>query len=231
MFLPDLISPVTMFVRAVQTGDRAALRATLCDEAVLIDDDQEFHSDSVSTWLEELLSKRTQTVSPINEFKRHGEVMLTILETVRNAKGGWTQVQRNWRFTMKADRILVIRMEPHTMPALPPAIEAYIRATNNLDLDGLLSTFVDDAIVNDQLQDYWGKSKIREWAAREIIGARLTMHVLNIVTHYGHIIVSARVDGDFDKRGLPNPLVASFYFSVPADRIVQLIVLRNLSGV
>lgn len=25
------------------------------------------------------------------------------------------------------------------------------------------STFVDDALVNDQLQDYWGKAKIEAW--------------------------------------------------------------------
>jgi hypothetical protein len=35
------------------------------------------------------------------------------------------------------------------------------------------------------------------------------------------------VDGDYDKRGLPDPLVLAFYFSVHREKVVQLIILRN----
>jgi hypothetical protein len=116
-------------------------------------------------------------------------------------------------------------------PTLPPLVAAYVQATNSFDLDGLLAAFADDALVNDQLRDYWGKPAIREWAARDIIGERLTMHVVKIVEHYGHFIVTANVDGDYDKRGLPDPLVLAFYFSAYGDRIVQLIILRNQSDI
>jgi hypothetical protein len=51
------------------------------------------------------------------------------------------------------------------------------------------------------------------------------------VEHYGHFIVTANVDGDYDKRGLPDPLVLAFYFSAYGDRIVQLIILRNQSDI
>lgn len=114
---------------------------------------------------------------------------------------------------------------------LPPSVAAYIRATNFGDLDALLATFVDDALVNDQLIDYWGKEVIAAWAARDIIGERLTLEVVKTVRHYGHSIVTAHVDGLFDKRGLPDPLVLAFYFSSYDDKIVQLIILRNQSGI
>ena len=39
--------------------------------------------------------------------------------------------------------------------------------------------------------------------------------------------VTANVDGNYDKRGLPDPLVLAFYFTVQGDLIVQLIILRN----
>jgi hypothetical protein len=113
---------------------------------------------------------------------------------------------------------------------LPPSVAAYIRATNASDLDALLATFVDDALVNDQLQDHWGRAAIAVWAARDIIGERMTLKVVNTVLHYGHSIVTAHVDGLFDKRGLPNPLVLAFYFSSHHEKIVQLIILRNQSG-
>jgi hypothetical protein len=83
------------------------------------------------------------------------------------------------------------------------------------------------ALVNDQLRDYWGKSAIRDWAARDLIGERLTMQVVKIMEHYGHFILTANIDGNYDKRGLPDPLVLTFYFSAHGDQIVQLIILRN----
>src|ERR1700730_116551 len=86
---------------------------------------------------------------------------------------------------------------------LPPSVTAYIRATNRCDLDALLATFVDDALVNDQLMDYWGKEAITTWAGHDIIGERLTLKVVKIVQHYEHFIVTTHVDGMFDKRGLP----------------------------
>jgi hypothetical protein len=114
--------------------------------------------------------------------------------------------------------------------ALPPPVAAYIQATNEGDLDALLATFVDDALVNDQLQDHWGKAAIAAWAVRDIIGERMTLKIVNSVLHYGHSIVTAHVDGSFDKRGLPDPLVLAFYFSSHDEKIVQLIILRNQSG-
>jgi hypothetical protein len=114
---------------------------------------------------------------------------------------------------------------------LLPPVAAYIRSTNLRDLDALLDTFVDDALVNDQLIDYWGKEAIAAWATHDIIGEQLTLKIVNTVQHYGHSIVTAHVDGLFDKRGLPNPLVLAFYFSSCGDKIVQLIILRNQSGI
>ncbi|MEH2488548.1 hypothetical protein [Bradyrhizobium sp. AZCC 2230] len=110
---------------------------------------------------------------------------------------------------------------------LPPLVAGFVEATNSFDLERLLGTFADDALVNDQLRDYWGKAAIRDWAERDIIGDRLTIAVTKIVSHYGNFIVTADVDGNFDKRGLPDPLVLAFYFTAYHELIAQLIILRN----
>src|SRR3984893_14600412 len=86
---------------------------------------------------------------------------------------------------------------PSDVRALPRPVAAYVAATNAFDLDRLLATFSDDALVNDQLRDYWGKTTIREWAERDIIGERLTMTGVVVIEHYGNFIVTANVDGDF----------------------------------
>ena len=117
---------------------------------------------------------------------------------------------------------------PQNAPvALPPLVGAYVEATNSFDLERLMATFVEDAVVNDQLRDYWGKPAISEWAKRDIIGERLTMNVTKVISHHGNFILTANVDGNYDKRGLPDPLVLAFYFTPQSELIVQLIILRN----
>lgn len=110
---------------------------------------------------------------------------------------------------------------------LPPLVSAFVEATNSFDLERLMLTFADDALVNDQLRDYWGKTAIREWAERDIIGERLTISITKILQHYDNFIVTADIDGNFDKRGLPDPLVLAFYFTPHNNLIIQLIILRN----
>jgi hypothetical protein len=53
------------------------------------------------------------------------------------------------------------------------------------------------------------------------------MNVTNVINHYGNFIATANVHGNYDKRGLPDPLVLAFYFTSQSDLIVQLIILRN----
>ena len=110
---------------------------------------------------------------------------------------------------------------------LPPLVAAFVEATNSFDLDRLMVTLADDALVNDQLRDYSGKVAIRRWAERDIIGEKLTIAVTKVVKHYDSFVITAEIDGNFDKHGLLDPLVLAFYFTLYDDLIVQLIILRN----
>jgi hypothetical protein len=120
---------------------------------------------------------------------------------------------------------------PEALAVLAPSVAAYVEATNSFDLEALIALFADDALVNDQLRDYWGRAAIREWAARDIVGQSLTMAVTTVVEHYGNFIVTANVRGKFNMKGLPDPLIYAFYFTPHGDRICQLIILRNRSDI
>jgi hypothetical protein len=72
-----------------------------------------------------------------------------------------------------------------------------------------------------------GRPDIREWPKRDIIDESPTMNVTKVINHYLNFMVTANIDGDYDKRGLPDPLVLAFYFTAQSDLIVQLIILRN----
>jgi len=106
-------------------------------------------------------------------------------------------------------------------------VAAYIAATNAFDADALIGCFAEGALVNDQLRDYWGLDAIKAWAEREVIGEKVTMKVVKTIEHFGDAIVTAHVDGDYDKTGLPSLLTLAFHFTVRADKIVRLIILNN----
>jgi hypothetical protein len=53
--------------------------------------------------------------------------------------------------------------QQNTPVVLPPPVAAFVEATNSSDVQRLMDTFAENALVNDQLRDYWGKPAIREW--------------------------------------------------------------------
>jgi ketosteroid isomerase-like protein len=110
---------------------------------------------------------------------------------------------------------------------LPAPVAAYIAATNAADIEAFMATFAEDALVNDHRNEFADRDAIRDWAQREIIGDRVTMDVTGARCRGDTVAVTAKLDGDFDKTGLPDPLVLTFYFSVSGARIVQLIIVHN----
>jgi hypothetical protein len=112
-------------------------------------------------------------------------------------------------------------------PNVPTPVSAFIEASNCFDLEALMGTFDRNAMVNDHRCEFAGEAAIRAWAAQEIIGDRVTMSVLDIRCYGDNIAINAKVDGDFDKSGLPDPLVLTYYFSVRGARIEQLIIIKN----
>jgi hypothetical protein len=64
-------------------------------------------------------------------------------------------------------------------------VAAHVEATNSFDRERLMVTFAEDALVNDQLRDYWGTPTIGEWAKRDIIGESLTMNATKVINTMG----------------------------------------------
>lgn len=111
--------------------------------------------------------------------------------------------------------------------ALAPVLAEYISAVNAFDEDAIVATFAEDALVNDVHREFWGVEAIRRWAARELVGDRVTIVVTEVLDHHGDTIVRGRYDGDYDKTNLPDELILTSYFTVRDGKIVTLIVIRN----
>jgi len=111
--------------------------------------------------------------------------------------------------------------------ALSPVLAEHIAAVNAFDEDAIVATFADDALVNDAHREFWGIEAIRRWAARELVGDRVTVAVTEVLDHHGETIVRGRYDGDYDKTNLPDELILTSYFTVRDGKILTLIVIRN----
>jgi hypothetical protein len=227
MSFANLPSAVATLLRAVQARDGSELSAIFCEEAVILDQGREHRADTINEWLDRTFWRAGATAHPINLARRGHQTALTVLVRADRMDGATEPAEYDWLLTIEGGRISELTIARARPIDLPAPVAAYVLATNTFDLDALVSAFADDALVNDQLCEYWGTAAIREWAERAVIGVRLTMYVVKAVDHYGNAIVTANVDGDYDKRGLPDPLVLAFYFSAHRDKIVQLIILRN----
>jgi hypothetical protein len=228
MSFANLPPPIAAFLRAAQDRDLRSLVASFATDAVLTDQGRQYRGDAITHWNDRVFLRGGVTVHPINMARRDHKTILTVMVGGKYDEVGASKpFQADWWFTISGDRLSAVTIVRDNALDLPAPVAAYIHATNTFDLEALLVTFADDALVNDQLREYRGKAAIRKWADRDIIGDRVTMYVVNVIEHYGNAVVTANVDGDYDKRGLPDPLLLAFYFSVHRDKVVQLIILRN----
>jgi hypothetical protein len=110
---------------------------------------------------------------------------------------------------------------------LPAPVAAYIAASNAFDIEALMATFSEDALVNDHRNEFPDRKAVRDWAQREIVNDRVTMKVTGWTRRDSSAAVNAVIDGDFDKTGLPDRLELTFYFSFDSGRINQLVIVHN----
>jgi hypothetical protein len=114
---------------------------------------------------------------------------------------------------------------------LPKIVAEHIAACNAHDIDAWMATFAPDAMLNDIQREFIGTDAIRGFGAKEIFGDNVTMAVHRAWNRHGDIIVHAKLDGTYDKTGLPDPLILSFYFSLRGEQITQLIIVHNKTEV
>jgi ketosteroid isomerase-like protein len=226
MSLIDAPHAIVNFIETARAGNLTGLLTWFTADAVVLDDGREYRGQAIMRWAGPLIARPRRIVRPISAIGKEGQ---TIMNVIVQDVGSAATEHFEWAFTMTGQKIAALAVRQSRLPDMPAPVAAYVLATNLFDIDGLLDTFADDAVVNDQLYEYWGRDEIRHWALRDIIGQHTTIHVTQVRQRGADAVVTAHVDGSYDKRGLPDPLVLTFYFSTTGEKIVQLIILRNES--
>jgi hypothetical protein len=106
-------------------------------------------------------------------------------------------------------------------------VAQHIAAINAQNEDAIVATFAADALVNDARREFWGIEAIRRWVAKEIVGDKITLEVIEVIDHYDETIVRGRLDGEFDRTNLPDEVILTNYFTIRDGKIISLIVIRN----
>lgn len=98
----------------------------------------------------------------------------------------------------------------------------YVQAINGGDLEAFSAQFAEDAVVDDVGREFRDRPAIIEWAQREIFAAQVKLEVLEIGERDGSAVITTVVDGNFDRTGLPDPLVMEHEVQVHGDKIARL---------
>lgn len=106
--------------------------------------------------------------------------------------------------------------------ALSPLCDAYIQATNAQDRAGFLALFDDDAVVDDNFREIRGLPAIRDWCEEAIFAVHVTLEVLGVEAVADRVVIRTKVDGDFDRTGLPDPVIISHSIDIRAAKIIGL---------
>jgi hypothetical protein len=120
-----------------------------------------------------------------------------------------------------------MNMKTITLAEAPAVVGEHLQAVNAFDLDGIAATFTQDAYVNDNSREIRGIEAIRAFMAKEFVGDSVTVEPVEVLDHYGDIILRGRYDGTYDKTNLPDKLIMTSYFAIRDDKIVSLAIIFN----
>jgi hypothetical protein len=101
-------------------------------------------------------------------------------------------------------------------------IDQYLRTVNTGDADRFLSVFADDALVQDLERTIRGREAIDKWARHDIFAVEARFQVVKVAEGEGRTVLTVEIDGTFDRRGLPDPLLMDQSFKIEGGKIAEL---------
>jgi hypothetical protein len=105
---------------------------------------------------------------------------------------------------------------------IPEPIAAFLEAIKKHDSERLLASIADTALIHDEGQDYRGLKEIKKWSDEKVFAPKVTLNPISMNLRDDKTIVTMKVEGNFDKTGLPDPLLLDFHFVIDATEVTAL---------
>ena len=100
--------------------------------------------------------------------------------------------------------------------------ETYVQTVNRRDAAAFIAIFADDAMVDDNGREFRGRDAIKEWSDREIFATQVTLEVIDAFERDNEDVIVTKVDGNFDRTGLPDPVIIEQRFKSTSGKITSL---------
>jgi hypothetical protein len=100
--------------------------------------------------------------------------------------------------------------------------ESYVRTINEHDPAAFNELFADNVVVDDAGRAFRGREAVKQWSDREIFGAQVTLEVIDVAERDGETVVTTKVDGNFDRTGLPDPVIINQHILAESGKIDRL---------
>ena len=110
---------------------------------------------------------------------------------------------------------------------LPKGVADHVTACNRHDAMAIMATFATGAFVNDAGREFVDREAIQAWVETEIVAPKVTMEITDAIVRRQNVTLRAKIDGEYDKTGLPDPLILTYHFNVADEEIAQLIITLN----
>lgn len=104
------------------------------------------------------------------------------------------------------------------MRTLPAAIQRFIDATNTADSEAFLSSFTEDAYLEDWGRTFYGRAGARSWNRTDNIGKQTRFEVVEVHREGGEWVVTVTVTGNGFNGTSP------IRFTVDGDRISRMVI-------
>jgi hypothetical protein len=225
VLLSELPLPVAQFLDALAAGDWDAA-AGQCEPGARLLMDRDPASTHISSWAAGLVSDGPLLQRSLVVTQRAEAVVVVTL--IPQAFGPLlldAPQEFEWCFSLEAGRIRRLTVQPRSPPKLPGAVANFLLALNLLDLSALMTTFVPDARLVVCGREYCGHHAIRGWADLRVIGRRLTACVQEVQALPPHRTrARCLCDGDFDRHGGADAVIAEFEFRLRGACIDELVV-------
>ena len=101
---------------------------------------------------------------------------------------------------------------------LPPTIARFVETSNVRDVDGFVSCFAADALVEDDGGTYRGLDEVQAWKQRTQDTNRYRIDPVRLETRNGDTILTATLTGDFPG----SPIDLDYAFTMVGDAIKAL---------
>ncbi|UQZ34941.1 hypothetical protein C2I18_16290 [Paenibacillus sp. PK3_47] len=110
---------------------------------------------------------------------------------------------------------------------MPSEVQEYFNTINQYQPEAFIDLFASGATVRDNGKTIQGSEDIKAWGEAEIFSAKVRYTIMEVGEAGGNTIVTAEMEGEFNRNRVPSPLQFRHEFKVNGGKISSLVITQQ----